>query len=182
MNQDIAEVLVSKKELDARAGELAAMIANNYRDKNPVFVCVLKGGVMWFADLVRLVDVYAELDFVSASSYGTGHVSSGQLKITQDVSVKVPGRHIVIIDDICDSGLTLSELKKVFEKRGAASVATAVMCNKQSRRTVPFKADYIGFEIEDKFVVGAGLDGPYGRYRNLPYIGVLKSRVYTNNE
>jgi hypoxanthine phosphoribosyltransferase len=182
MDQDIVEVLISKKKLEARAEELGRALAQDYRGKNPVFVCVLKGGVMWFADLVRQMDIYAELDFVSASSYGTGTVSSGRVRITQDVTVKVEGRHIVLIDDICDSGLTLSELKKLFEERKAASVATAVMCNKQSRRTVAFTADYIGFEIEDKFVVGAGLDGPKGRYRNLPYVGVLKPSLYGGTE
>jgi hypoxanthine phosphoribosyltransferase len=178
MDDNIEEVLITKEQIDSRTGELAAQISADYQDKFPLLVCVLKGAVIFFADLARRMPIFLELDFISASSYGDGHASSGSVHIKHDLSSDIKGRHVILVEDIVDSGLTLTELKKVLLTRGPASIAVVALCNKESRRTQPFHADYVGFEIEDKFIVGVGLDGPNGQYRNLPYIGVLKPSCY----
>jgi hypoxanthine phosphoribosyltransferase len=181
MNNDILEVLHDHETIQKRTREIASEIAADYEDKCPVVVCVLKGAAMFYTDLTRAMDIYMDLDFISASSYGNSTTSSGKVVIKHDLSISIEGRHVILVEDVVDSGLTLFELTKLLEQRKPASIKCATLCNKNARRTVEFKADYIGFEIDDKFLVGMGLDYA-GKYRNLPYIGVLKPSVYSKED
>ena len=140
---------------------------------------VLKGCFVFMADLLRNVDVYCTMDFMSVSSYGDGVTSTGAVKINKDLSRDIAGRHVIIVEDILDSGITLSYLKKYLSVRNPASISIVTLLDKPARRRADVQADYVGFEVEDAFVVGYGLD--YAEeYRNLPYIGVLKSEVYSS--
>lgn len=178
MIEDCKSVLLSKEQIDKRVGELAEQLNKEFHGKHPVCVCILKGAVVFYADLLRRLDLEVMLDFMVVSSYGTGAVSSGALKISKDLSIDVRGKDIIIIEDIIDSGFTLACLKKMMTERGASSVTIVTLLDKATRRKVDIKSDYNGFVIEDEFVVGYGLDYAE-RYRNLPYIGILKPSVYT---
>jgi hypoxanthine phosphoribosyltransferase len=178
MSEDIDQVLLDQETIAKRTRELALQISADYRNLNPIVVCVLKGAVVFFTDLTTQMDIYMDMDFIAASSYGSGTTSSGQVKIKQDLSTKsIEGRHLLLVEDIIDTGLTLSALIKVLENRKPASVKCVALCNKAARRKVDFQADYVGFEVEDKFIVGTGLDYDE-KYRNLPFVGVLKPSVY----
>ena len=179
MKDDIARVLLSEEEIQKRVRELSAQISEDYRDKDPVLVCILKGAVMFYADLVRNIDTHIAMDFMAVSSYNSGTRSSGEVEIRKDLSKPVDGRHVIIVEDIVDSGYTLTYLSRVLASRGAASLKICTLLDKPSRRAegITLKADYKGFEVENEFVVGYGLDYAE-RYRNLPYIGVLKREVY----
>ncbi len=178
MRQDIERILFTEEQLKGRIAELGAQITADYRDRNPIFVGVLKGCFVFMADLLRCVDVYCTMDFMSVSSYGDGVTSTGAVKITKDLSRDIAGRHVIIVEDILDSGITLSYLKKYLSVRNPASISIVTLLDKPSRRRADISADYSGFEVEDAFVVGYGLD--YAEeYRNLPYIGILKSEVYS---
>lgn len=180
MKDDISRVLLSEEEIQNRVKELAAQISEDYKDKDPVLVCILKGAVMFYSDLTRFIDTHMAMDFMAVSSYHNGTRSSGEVEIRKDLSKPVDGRHVIIVEDIVDTGNTLTYLTKVLASRGCASVKIATLLDKPSRRSpgITLKADYVGFEVENEFVVGYGLDYAE-RYRNLPYIGVLKSEVYT---
>ena len=178
MRQDIERILFSEEQLQTRIVELGAQITEDFRDKEPIFVGVLKGCFVFMADLLRSVDMYCTMDFMAVSSYGSGTTTTGAVKINKDLSQDIAGRHVIIVEDILDSGVTLSYLKNYLEVRKPASITLVTLLDKPSRRRADVKADYVGFEVEDAFVVGYGLD--YAEeYRNLPYIGVLKSEVYT---
>lgn len=178
MKQDIERILFSEEQLKERIAALGAELTRDYEDKNPIFVGVLKGCFVFMADLLRNVDVYCTMDFMSVSSYGDGVTSTGAVKINKDLSRDIAGRHVIIVEDILDSGITLSYLKKYLSVRNPASISIVTLLDKPARRRADVQADYVGFEVEDAFVVGYGLD--YAEeYRNLPYIGVLKSEVYT---
>ena len=180
MKQDIDRILFSEEQLQARIAELGRQLTEDYRDKDPIFVGVLKGCFVFMADLLRNVDIYCTMDFMAVSSYGDGMSSTGAVKINKDLSRDIAGRHVIIVEDILDSGITLSYLKNYLSVRKPASISIVTLLDKPSRRRADIKADYVGFEVEDAFVVGYGLD--YAEeYRNLPYIGVLKSEVYSNN-
>ena len=180
MKDDIARVLLSEEQIKARVAELAAQITEDYKDKDPVLVCILKGAVMFYSDLTRLIDTHISMDFMAVSSYHSGTKSSGEVEIKKDLSKPVDGRHVIIVEDIVDTGNTLTYLSKVLASRGCASVKIATLLDKPSRRApgVTLKADYSGFVVENEFVVGYGLDYAE-KYRNLPYIGVLKPEIYT---
>ena len=179
MKQDIERILFSEEQLKERIAALGAEITRDYEDKNPIFVGVLKGCFVFMADLLRNVDVYCTMDFMSVSSYGDGVTSTGAVKINKDLSRDIAGRHVIIVEDILDSGITLSYLKKYLSVRNPASISIVTLLDKPARRRADVQADYVGFEVEDAFVVGYGLD--YAEeYRNLPYIGVLKSEVYSS--
>lgn len=182
MRNDIAKVLLSEEEIQNRVRELGARLAEDYRDKNPVMICILKGSVMFYADLLRATPIRLTLDFMAVSSYGTRTKSSGEVEIRKDLSGSIEHRHVVIVEDIIDSGFTLSYLSRMLSARGAASIAICTLLDKPARRAegITLKADYSGFEIPDEFVVGYGLDYAEA-YRNLPYIGVLKPEIYQNN-
>ena len=180
MEKDIAQVLLSEEQLQTRIREMAAQIAEDYRDKNPTMVCILKGAVMFYTDLLRAMPIPLTMDFMAVSSYHNGTRSSGEVEIRKDLSKPVDGRHVIIVEDIVDTGNTLTYLTKVLASRGCASVKIATLLDKPSRRSpgITLQADYIGFEVENEFVVGYGLDYAE-RYRNLPYIGILKPEIYT---
>ena len=179
MKQDIERILFSEEQLKERIAALGAELTRDYEDKNPIFVGVLKGCFVFMADLLRNVDVYCTMDFMSVSSYGDGVTSTGAVKINKDLSRDIAGRHVIIVEDILDSGITLSYLKKYLSVRNPASISIVTLLDKPARRRADVQADYVGFEVEDAFVVGYGLDYAE-QYRNLPYIGVLKSEVYSS--
>ncbi len=177
MTNDCERVLLSKEQIDKRVGEIANELTERFKGRHPLCVCILKGAVVFYADLLRRMDMDVMMDFMVVSSYGTGSVSSGALKIAKDLSVDIRDQEVIIIEDIIDSGFTLACLKKMMSERGAKSVTIVTLLDKASRRTADIASDYNGFVIEDEFVVGYGLDYSE-RYRNLPYIGILKRSVY----
>lgn len=177
MNKDIERVLLSKQEIAEKVKQLGAQISRDYADKNPIIVCVLKGSFVFMADLVRAISVPCTVDFMSVSSYGAGTTSSGEVKIVKDFDQSVEGRHLIVVEDILDSGRTLSYLMKTLKARGAASIALCTFLDKPERRVVPVEVTYSGFTVPDAFIVGYGLDYDQ-QYRNLPYVGVLKPSVY----
>ena len=177
MQQDVLRVLLSEEEIRAKCKEMGARISQEYKGKNLMLVTVLKGAVVFLADLMRAIEVPAEIDFMVVSSYGSGVKSSGVVKIVKDLDVPLAGKDLLIVEDILDSGLTLSYIKELLASRGPASIKIATLLDKPSRREAPVEADIVGFSIPDAFVVGYGLDYDQ-KYRNLPCIGVLKPSVY----
>ncbi len=177
LEQDIDRVFFSAEELQNRVREIGDQITRDYDGKNPLFIGVLKGSFVFMADLMRAVNTYCDIDFMAVSSYGSGTTTTGAVKINKDLSYNVEGRHIILIEDILDSGVTLSYLKKYIEARKPASVAICTLLDKPARRRADISPDYVGFECPDAFIVGYGLDYAE-RYRNLPYIGVLKPEIY----
>ena len=178
MNDDIKTVLVSEEQLKAKVAELGARISKDYEGKNLVLVSILKGSVVFMADLMRAVDCPARIDFMSVSSYGSGTKTSGVVKIVKDLDLNLEGYDLLLVEDILDSGRTLYYLREILEKRNPASIRIATLLNKPARREADIAPDYSCFEVPDEFVVGYGLDYAE-KYRNLPYIGVLKPEVYT---
>ena len=178
MQQDVLRVLLSEEEIRAKCKEMGARISQEYKGKNLMLVTVLKGAVVFLADLMRAIEVPAEIDFMVVSSYGSGVKSSGVVKIVKDLDVPLAGKDLLIVEDILDSGLTLSYIKELLASRGPASIKIATLLDKPSRRKVDLVADYIGFSVPDEFVIGYGLDYDE-KYRNLPYIGILKPDVYS---
>lgn len=178
MEKDILKVLVSEEELKARVEELGAQIAEAYAGKNPLFMGALKGCVVFMADLLRACPLKSDLEFIAVSSYQNSTVSSGSVQITHDLQQDITGRHIIIVEDILDSGRTLAFLKEYLMTKGAASICIVTLLDKPSRRAKAVTADYAGFTVPDEFVVGYGLDYAQ-QYRNVPYIGVLKPEVYS---
>ncbi|RVT56755.1 hypoxanthine phosphoribosyltransferase [Niallia taxi] len=179
MKHDIEKILISEGELQSKIKDLGQQLTEDYKDKFPLAIGVLKGAMPFMADLLKRMDTYLEMDFMDVSSYGNSTVSSGEVKILKDLDTSVEGRDILILEDIIDSGLTLSYLVELFRYRKAKSIKIVTLLDKPSGRKVDLQADYIGFIVPDEFVVGYGLDYAE-RYRNLPYIGVLKPEVYTN--
>ena len=178
MHDNVEYVMLTAEQIDTRVKELAAQLDKLYEGRRPVVVCVLKGSVLFFTDLIRNMKTSVELDFMSVSSYGSGTKSTGELKIKKDIATDINGRDVLIVEDIIDSGNTLYNLKKMLIGRQPASINLIALLDKPERREMPIEPDYKGFVIEDKFVIGYGLD--YAEdYRNLPYIGVLKPCVYS---
>ena len=175
MKNDIERVLVSEEELKAKVQELGAQITRDYQGKNLLMVSVLKGSVIFMADLMRAVDLPCTIDFMCVSSYGSGTRTSGVVKIIKDLDIDLHGKDLLIVEDILDSGKTLHYITKMLSDRGTASIRIATLLDKPERRVAPLTPDYSGFVIPDKFVVDYD-----ERYRNLPYIGVLKPEVYEN--
>ncbi len=167
------EVLISKEQLEKRVSELGAQISKDYEGKTILLIGILKGSVPFMADLMRHIDGDVEIDFMSVSSYGSSTKSSGVVRIIKDLDKSIEGKHVIIVEDIVDSGLTLSYLKSHLLNRNPASLKVCTMLDKPARRKVEFTPDYCGFEIEDKFIVGYGLDFDQ-KYRNLPYISWIK--------
>jgi len=177
IHPDVKEVLLSAQQIEARVKELAAEISADYRGREPVLVGVLDGAVVFLSDLMRALTIPLRIDFVKWSSYGDASVSSGEVQMLKDLSFSVEGNHILVVEDIVDTGLTLRYLLENLHTRNAESIAVAALLNKRSRRRVEVELDYVGFEVPDEFVVGYGLDLAQ-RYRNLPYVAVLKPEVY----
>jgi len=178
MKNDILKVLISEEELDAKVKELGAKISADYEGKNLMMVSVLKGSVVFMADLMRAITVPCEIDFMSVSSYGNDVKTSGVVRIIKDLDQDLHGKDLLIVEDILDSGMTLSYITEMLRQRGPASIRLCTLLDKPERRKADITADYYGFVVPDEFVVGYGLDYAE-KYRNLPYIGVLKPEVYT---
>ena len=174
---DIAEVLIDAPAIAAKVAELGARIGADYADKDPVFVSILKGALPFLADLIRQVQIPLSLDFLEVSSYGASTETSGVVRILKDLARPVEGRHVLVVEDILDTGTTLGYVLGHLRDQRPASLRLCTLLDKPARRTVPTAVDYRGFEIPDRFVVGYGLDYAE-RYRNLPFIGVLKPEVY----
>lgn len=177
LQQDIQRTLFSQEEIDRRLEELAAEINRDYAGKEPMLISVLRGSFVFMADLTRKITLPCTVDFMAVSSYGKGTTSSGQVQITKDLSDDIEGKDILVVEDILDSGNTLSYLLKILENRRPASIRLCTLLDKPERRVKPVTVDYTGFAIPDAFVVGYGLDYAE-KYRNLPYIGILKPEVY----
>ncbi len=174
---DVEKILFSEEEIAERLSVLAEKIDKDYFGKRPLMVCVLKGSVLFFTDLIREITLPVEIDFMSISSYGAGATTSGEVKVLKDLDNRLDGRDVIIVEDIVDSGFTLNYMTKLLSSRNPASIKVCALLDKPSRRKVDIKADYIGFEVGNEFVIGYGLDYAQ-KYRNLPYIGILKRSVY----
>ena len=177
MHADVEEVLLSGEEVQARVGELGAQLAADYEGRDPVLVSVLKGSIIFLADLVRAMPIPLAIDLMEVSSYGASTESSGQVRILKDLSTSIEGREVIVVEDIIDTGLTLNYLLRYLHDKGPASIRICCLLDKPARRLAPIEIDYRGFTIPDRFVIGYGLDYAE-RYRNLPYIGVLRPSVY----
>ncbi len=177
LEKDIQEVLFSEEQLARRVDEIAQQITRDYQGKEIVLISVLRGSFVFMADLVRRITLPCTVDFMAVSSYGSGTTSSGQVKIVKDLSEQIEGKDVLVVEDILDSGNTLSYLLKLLEARHPTSIRLCALLDKPERRTKPVAVQYCGFTIPDEFVVGYGLDYDE-KYRNLPYIGILKPRVY----
>lgn len=180
MHNDIKEVLITEEDIENKCKEIGAQLTKEYEGKFPLAVGVLKGALPFMSDVLRHIETHLEMDFMDVSSYGNEMRSSGEVKIVKDLDSHVAGRDILIIEDIIDSGLTLSYLVNLFKYRKANSVKIVTLLDKPSGRDAAIEADIIGFQVPDEFVVGYGLDYNQ-KYRNLPYIGVLKPEVYGGN-
>lgn len=179
MKDDILKVLFTEDQIKQRVIELGREITEKFEGKEPLFVGVLKGSFVFMADLVRSVDLKSSLDFMAVSSYGGGTSSTGAVKIMKDLGEDIGGRDVIIVEDILDSGVTLSYLRSYLENRKPASITIVTLFDKPARRKAPITADFKGFDVPDEFIVGYGLDYAE-KYRNLPYIGVLKPEIYSN--
>ncbi len=174
---DVAEILISADELQARIQALGSEISAAYEGKEPLLLAVLKGSIVFMADLMRALTVPHAIDFMAVSSYGAATQSSGVVRILKDLDEPIEGKDVLIVEDIIDSGHTLEYLRGLLLARNPASLRIVTLLSKPARREVDVPVDWIGFEIPDKFVIGYGLD--YNeRYRDLPYIGVLKEHIY----
>lgn len=179
MISDIESVLLSAEELSKRVAEIGAEITADYVGKEILMIGVLRGAVLFMADLARAIKVPVAIDFMAVSSYGAGTSSSGVVRILKDLDEDIAGKHVLVVEDIIDSGLTLNYLLANLKSRKPASIKLCTLLNKPERRKVNVKVDYNGFDVPDYFVVGYGLD--YGeKYRNLPFIGILKPEVYSD--
>ena len=175
--QDLTKILVTREEISAAVKKLGQQITKDYEGRELMVVGILKGAIVFYSDLIREIDLPLRTDFMAVSSYGSATKSSGVVQLRKDLDRPIEGMDVLIVEDIVDSGMTLSYLKRVFANRGAASVRIATLLDKPARRRVDLKADYFCFEIPDEFVVGYGLDFDE-KYRNLPDIGVLHPRIY----
>jgi len=179
MHQDIDRVVLTEEQIRQRIAEMGESISEEYADKQMLLVAVLRGAALFVADLARAISLPVEVDFMAVSSYGSSTQSSGVVRIIKDLDESIEGRHVLVVEDVLDTGLTLKYLLKNLASRNPASLEVVTLLDKKGKRRVPINCKYVGFEIPDEFVVGYGLD--YGeRYRNLPYIGVLKPEVYAN--
>ncbi|MCF7858149.1 MAG: hypoxanthine phosphoribosyltransferase [Candidatus Cloacimonetes bacterium] len=177
MKNDIEKILLTKEEIQDKVKMIGEQISQDYKDKTPVLVCILKGGVIFLSDLMKHISIPINIDFMSVSSYGDSTKSSGVVKIKKDIDIDISNRHVLIIEDIVDSGLTLKYINNYFTNHNVASVKLCALLDKPEAHKSDLDIDYLGFEVGNEFVVGYGLD--YAQeYRNLPYIGILKKEIY----
>ncbi|GAA6236736.1 hypoxanthine phosphoribosyltransferase [Apilactobacillus micheneri] len=179
MNNDILKTLYSEEDIENACKRLGEKITKDYQGENPIVIGVLKGAIFFMTDIVRDIDLYMDIDFIDVSSYHGGTQSSGSIELMKDVDIDVNGRNVLFIEDIIDTGRTLKYLEDLLSDRGAKSIKVCTLMDKPEGRVVEAKADYVGLEVPNEFVVGYGLDYN-GKYRNLPYVGVLKPEVYSN--
>ena len=177
MRRDIERILISEEEIQKKVAEMGRKISQDFRDKDPLFVGVLKGCFIFMADLFREVTIPGSVDFMAVSSYGNGTSTTGAVKINKDLSQDIENRDVIIVEDILDSGVTLSYLTKYLQNRKPISICIATLLDKPARRRADVQAKYVGFTVPDAFVVGYGLDYAE-KYRNLPFIGILKPDIY----
>lgn len=177
MREDLEDILILETEIEEKTRAFGAMLSEEYEEKFPLVIGVLKGAMPFMADLIKRMDIHLEIDFMDVSSYGNSTVSSGEVKIIKDLDTSVEGRDILIVEDIIDSGLTLSYLVELLRYRKAKSIKIVTLLDKPTGRKVDLTPDWVGFTVPDAFVVGYGLDYAE-RYRNLPCIGVLKPEIY----
>ena len=178
LHPDITEILLTENQIRARVEAIGADITRDFQGRAPLFIGVLKGCFIFMADLMRCVDLPCSMDFMAVSSYGSGTSTTGAVNIIKDLNQDIAGKDIILVEDILDSGVTLNYLTEYLSVRKPATITIATLMDKPSRRKAPVYARYAGFEIPDAFVVGYGLDYAE-RYRNLPYIGILKESVYS---
>lgn len=178
MEQDILRTLISEEQLHQKVAQIGKQVSADYQDKNLLMVSVLKGSVVFMADLMREISIPCEIDFMCVSSYGSGTKTSGVVKIIKDLDIDLKDRDLLIVEDILDSGMTLSYIKEMLKQRGTKSIKICTLLDKPERRKADITPDYVGFTVPDEFVVGYGLDYDE-KYRNLPYVGILKPEVYT---
>ena len=177
--EDIERVLLSKSKIQARIKKVAKELDAYYEGKNPIAICILKGSIVFFADLLRAMKTPVSMEFMKVSSYGAGTQSSGKLSVGLDILSNIEGKHVLIVEDIIDSGNTMYALKEMLRTRNPADIRIVSLLDKPARRTANVQPDFTCFEIEDEFVIGYGLD--YAEdYRDLPYVGILKRSVYEN--
>ena len=182
LEKDLAKILITREQLQERITELGAAISRDYAGKDLLLLCILKGGVLFLSDLVRAIHIPHAIDFMAISSYGGARTeSSGVVRIIMDLNANITNRHVLIVEDIIDTGRTLTYITELLKTRNPTSVKICTLLNKPSRREVDVPLDYIGFDIPNEFVVGYGLD--YNEiYRNLPFIGVLKVELYARDQ
>ena len=177
MKNDMKHILLTREEIAKRVLELGRTISEDYKDKEPLMICILKGSVIFYADLVRAIETPVRFEFMTASSYGSATVSSGEVKIISELDGKIKDRHVILVEDIIDSGRTIAYIKNDMLKKGVKSLKVCALLDKPDRRVSDVSADYVGFTIPDEFVVGYGLDFDQ-KYRNFPDVGVLKPEMY----
>lgn len=177
MREDVKKVLFDEKQLSNKVRELGEQISKDYKGKDLLVVGVLKGSVVFAADLIKNISIPCEIDFMAVSSYGNSTESSGVVRILKDLDHSIEGKHVLLVEDIVDSGITLTYLLKYLKARKAESIEIVSLLNKPERRTADLEVKYIGFEVPNEFIVGYGIDYAE-KYRNLPFIGVLKEEVY----
>lgn len=176
MHPDVKEILFNEEQIAARVAELGRQISEDYAGEEVIVVCVLNGAMPFTADLLRKLEGQVRLDTIAASSYGNGTISSGKVKITKELKTDIVGRNVLLVDDVFDTGLTMSLLVETLQARGAKSIKSCVFLDKTARHSVVYRPDYVGYEIPDAFVIGYGLD--YNeQYRQLPYVGIIKSEA-----
>ncbi len=178
IHRDVEEVLLTEEQIGERVAQLGAQLATDYADRSPVLVSVLKGSTIFLADLIRAMPIPLSLDLMEVSSYGSGTETSGQVRILKDLSSSIQDRDVIVVEDIIDTGLTLNYLLRYLGERHPSSIRICCLLDKPARRLAEIEIDYRGFTIQDRFVVGYGLDYDE-RYRNLPYVGVLRPSVYS---
>jgi hypoxanthine phosphoribosyltransferase len=178
LEDNVAEILITSETLQKRIAELGAQISADYAGRDLLLICVLKGGFMFLADLMRKITVPHAVDFMATASYGVSTESSGVVRILKDLDMSIEGHEVLIVEDIIDTGRTLDYLTRILRARGPASLRTCTLLNKPSRREIDIPLDYIGFDIPNKFVIGYGLDFDEW-YRNLSFVGVLKPEMYS---
>ena len=177
MKEDIKEILITEEELKEKVQELGKILTKDYKDKNPLVICVLRGAVMFLSDLLREIDTFVDMDFMAVSSY-EGTNSSGVVNIVKDLTTNIEGRDVLIVEDILDTGRTLDYLMRILNQRHPKSMKICSLLIKKGREEIKVPVDYYGFYIRNEFVVGYGLDYD-DKYRNLKYIGILKEEVYS---
>lgn len=177
LRDDVEEILIPEEVLQDRIRELGRQISQEYNDKEPLLVGILTGAFVFLSDLLRAISISCHIDFIATQSYGAGTESSGIVRILKDLDQSIEGRHVLVVDDIIDTGLTMDYLLETLKARYPASLRVCALLDKKPRRRRDVPIDFIGFEVPDKFVIGYGLDFA-GRYRNLPFIGVLKPELY----
>lgn len=177
MDEDVKEILITEDKIKARIKELGILISEDYKEKFPLLICILRGAFLFLADLVKETKIPLSIDFMAISTYAGKTESSGEVKILKDLDTSIEGRHVLIIEDIVDTGLTMDSVTRLLKTRKPKSLKICTLLDKVERRRIKVNIDYFGFKIPNKFVVGYGLDYEE-KYRNLPYIGVLKEEIY----